>query len=110
MEMVSWWEKKRLIYNLIIIPIAIVILVILWKHVGPFITKEALIFDAIMMLVWSNVMYTSGWVGGILRHYYFKSYPLENSGRWVLFAFGTLFTILVLEIHFSIIVNPMLIG
>ncbi|MDG1333382.1 MAG: hypothetical protein P8P74_13685 [Crocinitomicaceae bacterium] len=89
---------------------AALILASLWEYTGPFISKKDLIFDAIMMLIWCNVMYTSGWVGGILRHYYLGSYPLENPGRWVLFIFGTIFTVFVLEIRFSLIVNPMLVG
>jgi hypothetical protein len=110
MEMVNWWEKKRLIYNLIIVPMTVLTLVLFWKYVGATISHSGLIFDAFWMLVWCNVLYTSGWVGGILRHHYFKSYPLPSSGRWFLFILGTIFSVLILEVRFSTLVNPMFAG
>ena len=110
MEMVNWWEKKRLIYNLIIVPMTILTLALFWKYVGTTISRPALIFDAFWMLVWCNVLYTSGWVGGILRHHYFKSYPLPSSGRWFLFILGTTFSVLILEVRFSILIDPMFAG
>lgn len=110
MEMVSWWEKKRLIYNLIIVPVTILALALLWKYAGVEIGHYELVLDSFWMLVWCNVLYTSGWVGGILRHHYLGSYPLSTTGRWLLFIFGTVFTLLVLEVRISTLVNPMFMG
>jgi len=110
LEMVRWWERKRLIYNLIIVPMTILTLFVLWEDVGVAINEKALLFDAFWMLVWSNVLYTSGWVGGILRRYYLGSYPLSNSGRWFLFILGTIFSVLVLEVRFSTLVSPLFVG
>ena len=110
MEMVRWWEKKRLIYNLIIIPMTILTLSLYWKDVGVSIGHKAIIIDALFMLAWCNVLYTSGWVGGVLRRYYLGSYPFSNFGRWLLFILGTIFSVLVLEVHFSILIYPLFVG
>lgn len=108
MQMVQWWEKKRLVFNLIILPITALIIWSMWEYVGLLTSASDIIFDAFWTLVWCNVFYTSGWVGGILRHYYFRSYSLPTSGRWILFGFGTLYTLIILEIRFSELISPML--
>lgn len=106
MNMVRWWEKKRLLFNLLIVSITTLILTWLWEGVGPFISGEALIFDTFWMIVWCNILYTIGWAGGILRDYYLKADPFSNTGRWLLFAAGTIFTVLVIEFRISALINP----
>ena len=61
MEMVNWWEKKRLIYNLIIVPMTVLTLVLFWKYVGATISHSGLIFDAFWMLEVQCSLYQ--WLG-----------------------------------------------
>ena len=107
MDIVRWWEKKRLLYNLFVVLLTTVIIWSLWEHTGPFISKKALIYHAFWLIVCSNVLYTGGWAGGILRRYYLKAYPFSNTGRWILFIAGTFFASFIMEIRLSILVNPM---
>ena len=105
--MVRWWEKKRWMYNAIIVSMTALTLFVLSDEVGISIKAKDLLFDTFWTLVWSNLLYTSGWAGGIMNHYYWGSYPFSHSSRWLLFILGTIFTVLVIESRISILVNPM---
>jgi hypothetical protein len=100
-EMVKWWEKKRLIYNAILLPITAIIIWSMWEYVGPTCTQEEAIANAIWIIFGANICYTGGWVGGVLKYYYFGSYSLSLTSRWVLFSLGTLFSISVIDLYFT---------
>lgn len=102
MEMVQWWENKRIVYNAILILFTGLILYSLWDYTGPTLTKSEAIFQAVWIVIFGNIAYTIGWAGGILRHHYFQSYALPNSGRWILFGLGSLFSIIIINFHFVI--------
>jgi hypothetical protein len=110
MEMVRWWERKRLLFNAIVVLITSLTIWSLWQYTGPLASKTELIHHAFWLIVWCNVMYTSGWAGGILRRYYIKGQTFSNTGRWLLFIAGTIFTAFIIEIRLSILVNPMFLG
>lgn len=101
MEMVQWWEKRRLIYNVIIVPGTMLILWSMWKYVGNIMDVDEVIMGSIWGIVACNMFYTSAWVGGILRIHYFGGSALSSVSRWVLFSLGTLFTLIVIDLHFT---------
>lgn len=100
LEMVRWWEKKRYIYNAILVLSSTLTLYSLWDYTGPMLSKSETIIQAIWWVFLCNVLYTSAWAGGILKYYYIGSYPLSPTSRWVLFGLGSLFSIILIYIEF----------
>lgn len=100
LKMVDWWEKKRYLYNIILIVFLILILTSLRGYYGFMLSVQAAIIQAIGFVIFGNIFYTIGWAGGILRHYYYSSYPLSYTGRWVLFVLGCLFSIVMIYFHY----------
>ncbi len=100
MEMVTWWEKKRYIYNAILLLFTSLILYSLWDYTGPTLSPSEAVIQALWFVVLGNICYTIGWAGGILRHYYFQSYPLPISGRWILFSLGSVFSIISIYLFY----------
>lgn len=100
MEMVQWWEKKRIIYNVILILFTSLILYSLWDYTGPTLTKYEAIFQAVWIVIFGNISYTIGWAGGILRHHYFRNNALPIEGRWILFGLGSLFSVISINFYF----------
>jgi hypothetical protein len=102
MEMVQWWEKKRYIYNAILILSTTFTLYTMWDYTGNILTKKEAVMHGIWLIILCNIYYTLAWVGGILHHHYLQGYPLSVTSRWVLFSLGSLFSILVIEFDFTI--------
>ncbi len=100
MEMVAWWEKKRYIYNAILLLFTSLTLYSLWDYTGPTLSEYEAITQAFWFIIFGNICYTISWGGGILRHYYFRGYPLPISGRWILFILGSIFSIISIYLNF----------
>lgn len=100
MTMVEWWEKKRYLYNIILIAFLIFMLISLRGYYGFTLSVPGAIIQAIGFVIFGNIFYTIGWAGGVLRHYYYSSYPLSNTGRWMLFVLGCLFSIMVIYFNY----------
>jgi len=92
LEIIQWWERKRLIYNIVLITISIA---------GLFLKSEVpnsvlTINSFIVLLIWvigANAFYCAGWGIEIFIFYYFKIIPLKRY-RIILFAMGILISII----------------
>ena len=100
MKMVEWWEKKRYLYNIILIVFLIFTLISLTDHYGLMLSIFGAVIQAIGFVIFGNIFYTIGWAGGVLRHYYSSGDPLSNSSRWILFVLGCLFSMLVIHLNY----------
>lgn len=89
-EAFSWWEQKRLIYNLIIGLEGLTLLLI---FSFPFVEK--LISTIIVYGLIANVFYSIGFLLEMANIYYLKSKLNPEYLRWPLFVLGTLFSMLV---------------
>lgn len=103
-----WWEKKRLLFNAIIIGIALIALIQAFltgsmnNHLGFSFFVQSAIY-----LIFINCCYCVGWGLQLLRYYYFNLQSDSKSLDYILFVGGTLFTGLVTYIGFLIYLRYM---
>lgn len=102
-EMILWWEKKRLIYNVLIIGLSIFLMYDFWDYpMRSIIGTRQIVWNTIVFVLGANLFYTSGWGLGVISHYLFKTNGLNNTGRWILFVLGTLFSLVWTIIYFVV--------
>jgi hypothetical protein len=110
-EAIAWWEKKRLLYNIVINGIAIGRLFFeLSKFKIPFNQNHfpwiPIVFIVIQFIIFANICFSSGYVLEILEFYYFKKIGFFKYRRWGLLILGYMISIpisyLLWDIIFSI--------
>lgn len=100
-EMILWWEKRRVIYNVLILGLSALLLYDFWDYPWrKIVGGQIIILDAIQFIVILNVFYTSSWGLGVVSHYLFKTKGLNSRGRWILFVLGTLASIVITDFYF----------
>lgn len=98
---IRWWEKKRVLFNLIIVGFSVFLMHEFWNYPMRAITGGSqIIFHAILFVIFANIAYTAGWIAELMVSYLFDWDGIGNFGRWVLFALGTLFTLVVADLFF----------
>lgn len=93
LDMIQWWERNRLWYNLIvgIVGLLTSIIIIQLHHFTTF--SEILWYAALPYGLFANVAYLAGWVTELLLRYYLKI-TLSLSSRRTLLGLGTTISIL----------------
>jgi len=103
-DMIIWWEKRRLIYNVLIIALSIFSMYSYWDYpMRTMIGSEQIIINAIVFVLGANLFYTLGWGSGIISYYRIdKTYVSSNRKRWILFTLGTIFSLILTNWNFVI--------
>jgi hypothetical protein len=106
-EIIKWWEKKRWIYNVILVGFVIFLLFAFTNNPAQEIWERGHIIPmTILHLVLANLCYLLGWLPGVIFHYYFNTKGLADRSRWTLFFFGVLFSLLVTVLLMIVILDP----
>lgn len=92
MEVVQWWEKRRLLYNVIVGLMGSLVVFVALQRYYYVSFSEILLFMILPFGIFANVVYLAGWVIEIFLRYYFKV-TLGSTVRQVLFWLGTLLSI-----------------
>ncbi len=100
LEAVSWWERKRLIYNALLLSVELLVMFSYLDALKIFGIENA-IGQTIFVNIIANVFYSSGWGIEILGVYYFKKFTLTNTIRMILFVIGLLFSLLIALIAYE---------
>nr|WP_321225515.1 hypothetical protein [uncultured Psychroserpens sp.] len=88
---IKWWERKRLIYNIITLIGGLLVIFIrgdVPNGISPY-------SDFTIILFWlfgANIFYTCGWAFEALLNYYFKTSFFGNNIRNALFVLGAVFS------------------
>ena len=93
-----WWEKKRLLFNLIILGIVVITVgTYLYEHPHntDHIFNIPFVVQSLFYFIFINICYCAGWGIQLLTYYYFKIQYDSNALDYVLFVIGTLFTAFV---------------
>lgn len=101
-ETILWWEKKRLIFNLLIIGFSAFLIYSFWDYpMRSIIGSGAIITKAVLLILFMNLCYTIGWGVELLAHLLIKSEPFNNSLKWFLFGLGTLMSLVLINFYFA---------
>jgi hypothetical protein len=103
-DMIIWWEKRRLIYNVLVIALSIFSIYSYWDYpMRTVIGSEQIIINAIVFVLGANLFYTLSWGSGIISYYSIdKKYASSNRKRWIFFTLGTIFSLILTNWHFVI--------
>ena len=93
-SIVKWWERKRIIYNLVIIFVQITIALNEWMGVLRWGISDVLIGSALFLLI-ANGFYTFGWAFEFLFQHYFSGFKLKPFHRLLIFILGLLFSVFI---------------
>jgi len=96
---VKWWEKKRMVYNIIFIGTQIMMMLVYWKGTLQYGLEYAVIDSFIVVLI-ANMCYCLGWGLEILADYYFN-YELGERYRNVCYALGIGFSVVLALLAYS---------
>ena len=90
---INWWERKRLIFNLILIGVEILIISFFWRGAIEFGIGNT-IFWSIAYTIVANIFFSIGWGISVLIDYYNLKF-LKNIEklRMLFFILGILFSI-----------------
>lgn len=100
-EMILWWEKRRIIYNILIVGLSIFLIYNFWDYpMRMIIGGNKIILDGVILTLVLNAFYTLAWIFGALSHVLFKTGGSINALRWVLFILGTLFSLIMINFFY----------
>jgi hypothetical protein len=90
---INWWERKRLVFNLILIGVEILIISFFWRGAIQFGIGNT-IFWSIAYTIAANIFFSIGWGISVLIDYYNLKF-LKNIEKLRMFFFilGILFSI-----------------
>ena len=102
--MILWWEKRRLVYNILIIGLSVFSLYSYWDYpMRKIIGNEQVIINTIVFIFGANLFYTLSWGLGIINyHITGKTYISSKKRRWILFILGTIFSLIWTSLNFTI--------
>lgn len=93
-SIIKWWERKRIIYNLVIIFVQVTIALNEWMGVLRWGISDVLIGSALFLLI-ANGFYTFGWALEFLIQHYFSRFKLKPIHRLLIFILGLLFSVFI---------------
>ena len=103
-EVVRWWERKRLLYNALLFGLEIFLMLLYGEETMRFGIGRAIILTLITNFI-ANIFYTAGWVLEIFISFYFKK-RMPSAFKKVLFVLGTLFSLTLAFIFYNLELSP----
>ncbi|NOQ71746.1 MAG: hypothetical protein GQ574_07090 [Crocinitomix sp.] len=102
-DAILWWEKKRWIYNLLIIAVTSLVVYDFWEFpMRGIIGGNQIVFEAFLIVLGANLFYALGWGLELTAHYILSSKCLHPIARWSLFILGTLATFFMIAMYFTL--------
>ena len=100
-DLIIWWEKMRIFFNLIVIGFSVYHMWEFWDYPMRGIKGEsAIITDAFLFVLLMNAAYTSSWVLEVFAFYFFKASPFSKIQKWAIFSGGTLIALFCTNFYF----------
>lgn len=89
----GYWERRRIIYNVLLTAVVVIWILSTWPHFRPAFTWSSLLALIVLALL-ANLCYCAAYIADLpLQYSSFRN--LWRRWRWSLFVFGTLLAILV---------------
>jgi hypothetical protein len=102
LDLIQWWEKRRLLYNIIVGLTGSVALLLLLERRYYISFSEIALFLVLPFGLFANIAYLAGWIIDLLLRYYFKI-TLSLSSRQTLYWLGT--AISIAPLLFAIVIS-----
>ena len=99
-ESVGWWERKRLLYNLIVVGTELFLMILYKSEVINYGIVSALLGSIIWTFL-ANICYSLGWGIEIFRLYYNLSISSFDKWRLLLLVTGITFSVLLTYLIYS---------
>ncbi|MBU2927290.1 hypothetical protein [Winogradskyella psychrotolerans] len=100
-DIILWWEKKRPIYNALIMTLSIFLIYSFWDYpMRKIIGGTQIILETLIFIFGANVCYSFSWILGIGNHYVFKAKSTSQTFKWILFILGTILSLIWTNFHF----------
>lgn len=91
-DAIAYWERRRIIYNLLLAAVVVTWIAATWPHFLPAFTWSSLLALVVLALL-ANLCYCAAYVADLPMQY--SSFrQIWRRWRWTLFLVGTLFAIL----------------
>ena len=91
-DALGYWERRRMIYNSLLMAVVLIWIIGTWPHFRPAFTWDSL--GALLLLaVLANVCYSAAYLADLPMQYSLLG-GFWHRWRWTLFLLGTLFAIL----------------
>lgn len=87
-----FWERRRLLYNLLLLAVVLLWVMNTWPHFRPAITLQSLGIMIVLALL-ANLCYCAGYLAEILIQNVTSSVAWQRQ-RWAVWVVGTLLAIL----------------
>ena len=91
---VRWWEKKRILFNIIVIGTQLFVMLVMLNETTLFGIPSAII-NSLFYLLAANLFYCLGWGLEILSSHYLPGRELSKDRRSALFVLGLVFSTLI---------------
>jgi hypothetical protein len=88
-----FWERGRLVYNLVLVAVTLAWLIFTWPHFQPALTLDALLKLMVLALI-ANVAYSAVYAADIPLQLSSIQGPWQRH-RWILWVVGMLFAMLI---------------
>ena len=105
MNLIRWWERLRLPYNLFVIVLQFIFIYVFIgvDHIGGVGDFLAIVIFSLAYLFLMNLCFCLGWGLPLLHYYYFKFKPISKSNRIILLISGCILTIIVTFFTYALI-------
>ncbi len=101
-ETILWWERRRYIYNIIVVGFSICLIYAYWNYpMRSIIGTKDIIKEFVFYTICLNLGYSLGWMSGLLMHYVYKTESQSEVYRWALLIVGTLFSLIVVLLGYT---------
>lgn len=92
-DALGYWERRRILYNLLLVAVVFMWIVSTWPHFRPAFTWSSLL-ALLVLALFANLCYCAAYVADLPMQYSsFRQF--WRRWRWGLFAVGTLFAIVL---------------
>jgi len=88
---ISWWESKRLLFNVLLVGFCVIVMYAFWDSPMRDIRGNGpIIVQFVFGVFGANIVYTAGWFVEVVLSYLFDLKEVSNLARWFFFICGTL--------------------
>lgn len=92
-DALEYWERRRIIYNLLLAAVVVTWIAATWPHFRPAFTWSSLLALIVLALI-ANLCYCAAYIADLpLQYSTFRAF--WHRWRWSLFLLGTLFAIVL---------------